>query len=45
MRQTINRDILAAITPTGKWQTIADDKLRGFCVKVSPTGTATFYYR
>src|SRR5690242_9838085 len=44
-RVTINRDYLLTINGNGKSRYITDHKLRGFCIKVSPTGSVAFYYR
>ncbi|MDR6384965.1 tyrosine-type recombinase/integrase [Paraburkholderia caribensis] len=44
-RVNINRDFLLTIKGNGKSRYIPDEKLRGFCIKVSPTGSVAFYYR
>ena len=44
-RVNINRDFLLTIKPDGKAHCFRDAKMRGFCVKVTPTGSAAFYYR
>jgi integrase len=44
-RVNINRDYLLTIKGNGKSRYIPDEKLRGFCIKVSPTGSVAFYYR
>jgi integrase len=44
-RVNINRDFLLTIKGDGKSRYIPDEKLRGFCIKVSPTGSVGFYYR
>ncbi|MFM0019271.1 tyrosine-type recombinase/integrase [Paraburkholderia azotifigens] len=44
-RVTINRDYLLGVEGNGKLRYIPDEKLRGFCIKVSPTGSVAFYYR
>jgi len=41
----INRDFLLAVKGDGKARYIPDAKLRGFCIKVSPSGSIAFYYR
>ncbi|MFL9998291.1 tyrosine-type recombinase/integrase [Paraburkholderia sediminicola] len=44
-RHRIDRAFLRAIVPTGKYQEFVDDELRGFGVKVTPTGSIAFCYR
>ncbi|KWB17812.1 hypothetical protein WL32_25245 [Burkholderia cepacia] len=47
MRQKfkIDRDFLRSIQPTGKYQEFVDFEVRGFGVKVTPTGTVTYTVR
>lgn len=44
-RFKIDRDFMRAIRPTGAYQEFADSELRGFRVKVTPVGLATYSYR
>ncbi len=44
-RHKITREFLRALAPTGHYQEFADAELRGFGVKVTPTGTITYTYR
>lgn len=44
-RININRDFLLTVKGNGKARYIPDAKMRGFCLKVSPTGDIAFYYR
>ncbi|MEI5998936.1 tyrosine-type recombinase/integrase [Paraburkholderia bengalensis] len=44
-RVNINRDLLLTIKGDGKSRYVPDAKLRGFCIKISPTGSIAFYYR
>ena len=44
-RVNINRHFLLTIKGNGKSRYIPDEKLRGFCIKVSQIGSVAFYYR
>jgi integrase len=44
-RYKIDRSFLRGIKPTGDWQEFSDAELRGFTVKVTPTGTINYTYR
>jgi site-specific recombinase XerD len=44
-RHKIDRTFLRAIVATGKWQEFADAELRGFVLKVTPTGAISYTYR
>lgn len=44
-RFTIDRAFMRAIAPTGAYQEFADTELRGFRVKVTPAGLASYTYR
>jgi len=44
-RVKIDRDFMRALRPTGDYQTYQCDELRGFGVKVTPAGSASYTYR
>lgn len=44
-RYTIDRAFMRAIRATGSYQEFADTELRGFRVKVTPAGLASYTYR
>jgi integrase len=44
-RFKIDRDFMRALRGTGEYQAFQDSELRGFGVKVTPTGSASYTYR
>ncbi len=43
MRRPISKRLVASLTPRDKPYEVRDDKIKGFLIRVQPTGNSTYY--